>query len=138
MLVKGGSYQEKAVTGRAAIYFGERVSRLSKQTLRPMEPEVVSRALLRLNTNSRASKEPLREGRWVGNLLQNEDEHCPVTAIGNARHSMEAAKRRTNPPANGSSSGAKLLMFRKRPRREMSQMRQLGKPRECQLLVAIT
>jgi hypothetical protein len=32
----------------------------------------------------------------------------------------------------------KFLMFRKRARLDMSQVRQVGQPRECQLFVAIT
>src|SRR5260370_31974433 len=76
MHVKGGSYQEKAVTGRAAIYFGERVSRLSKQTLRPMEPEVVRAHFTAQHEFQSFPRNREEERRWVSNLLQDEDESC--------------------------------------------------------------
>src|SRR5260370_14277759 len=79
MHVKGGSYQEKAVTGRAAIYFGERVSRLSKQTLRPMEPEVVCAHLTAQQEFQSFPRDREEERRWVNDLLQNEDESCGGT-----------------------------------------------------------
>ena len=69
---------------------------------------------LRLNTNSRASQGTVKKrGDGSAFSYRMRTSPAPVSAIGNARHSMEAAKRRTNPPANGSSPRAKFLMFRK-------------------------
>src|SRR5260370_40465354 len=99
MHVKGGSYQEKAVTGRAAIYFGERVSRLSKQTLRPMEPEVVRAHLTAQHEFQSFPRNREEERRWVGNLLKDEDESC-----GGHQHGVRSPNQGTRPQKKESNS----------------------------------
>lgn len=93
----------------------------------------------RLRTNSCGSLGTVQK-RGVGTAMSCGMRASPAAAtpMGSVRPSMETATKGTNGAAGGSATGTKLLTFQKRPRRDTTEVRHVGRLRECQLLVAKT